>query len=136
MSFSEVRVSIEDVSKVMVVPSQPRVEQFVRGCSVYGNTSDGFVFHFVAITHQGVLKARRRFNISKGELKLVMGCMMYILRKTMDMSLTVIPEKTKDQKCTVDETEDVCDDAFDLTDNKFLHPPADEDEVDERYEDD
>ena len=91
-------------------------------CSVYGIASDEFCFIFVMITHEGVLRTSRRFNIQQGDLQTVMGCLVYILRKTADMSPTTTPEKTTGKKSSVDETEeDTADVAFDLGNNKFLH---------------
>ena len=102
-------------------------------CSVYGVASDGFFFTFVMITNEGVLRTSRRFNIRQGDLKTVMGCMVFILRKTADMTPTATPEKIKGQKSSVDETEeDIADVAFDLENNKFLHPA---DEVEDEDQD-
>ena len=58
-------------------------------CSVYGIASDGYAFYFVTITHEGVVKVSRRFSISWEDTQKVMGCIMYILRKTVERSPTV-----------------------------------------------
>jgi hypothetical protein len=110
---------------------QARMARGRNDCSVYGVTSDGFCFIFVMITHEGVLRTSRRFNIQQGDLKTVMGCLVYILRKTADMSPTTMPEKTTGQKSSVDETEDTADVAFDLGNNKFLHSADENEDEDE-----
>ena len=95
-------------------------------CSVYGVTSDGYEFCFVTITHEGVVQASRRFSISRGEIRTVMGCIMYILRKTVERSPTVTPDKMNDES-NLGETDDQ-DKAMNLNseDNSFLHPAANE----------
>lgn len=93
-------------------------------CSVYGITSDGYEFYFVTITHEGVVKVSRRFSISRGEMNTVMGCIMYILRKSLERSPTVTLDKTKDEG-NVSEIDDQ-DEAMKLDDNDFLQPTANE----------
>ena len=51
-----------------------------------------------------------------------LGCIMYILRKTVQRSPTVTPEKTK-----VESSVGGHDEAMDLEDNQLLHWPANED---------
>jgi hypothetical protein len=73
---------------------QGRMAPGRKDSSVHGVISDGFDFRFVTITHEGVVKVSRSFNISRGEMQTVN---MYILRTTMERSPTVAPEKIKDQ---------------------------------------
>ena len=97
-------------------------------CTVYGVASDGFVFMFVMITHDGVLKLSKRFDALHGELTVVLGCLNYILGKSAAMRPGVTPEKI-DQKSDAnetDETADVGDTVMDLDDNVFIHPPVDD----------
>ena len=87
-------------------------------------TSDGYEFCFVTITHEGVVKVSRKFSISRGEMKTVIGSIMYILRKSLERSP---PDKTNDES-NVDETDDQ-DEALKLDDNGFLHPTDNEEAV-------
>jgi len=52
---------------------------------------------------------------------------MHILRKSLERSPTVTPDKTNDES-NVDETDDQ-DEAMKLDDNGFLHPPDNEEAV-------
>jgi len=99
---------------------QGREVRGLRDCSVYGVTSDGYSFRFVTITHGGVVKVSRTFSISWGDLQTIKGCIMYILRMTMERR-----EKTKNQS-SADETS-YHDDAMELTETK-LHQKTNEDE--------
>ena len=91
--------------------------------TVYGVASDGFVFMFVMITHDGVVKLSKRFDTLNGDLQVVLGCLMYILEKSSAMSPAVTPEKT-DDKSSVNETADVGDQVMDLDNNEFIPPPV------------
>jgi len=106
---------------------QARIGRGRTDCSVYGITSDGYEFCFVTITHEGVVKVSRKFSISRGEMKTVIGSIMYILRKSLEGSPTVTQDKTNDES-NVDETDDQ-DEAMKLDDNGSLHPPDNEEAV-------
>ena len=95
---------------------QARIGRGRTDCSVYGIASDGYEFCFVTITHEGVVKVSRKFSISRGEMKTVIGSIMYILRKSLERSPTV----TTNDESNVDETDQ--DEAMKLDDNGFLHP--------------
>ena len=88
-----------------------------RDCSLYGLASDGRLFVFVMITHEGVLKLSRTFDISRGELETVLGCLRYILKKTVDMKHTASPKREDGQKNSVDGTADFDGDWIDLDNN-------------------
>jgi hypothetical protein len=85
----------------------------------------------VTITHDGFLKKSMRFDASlPGELTVVLGCLEYILRKTMDMIPTSTPEEIQARVPYKEEPADA-DDPIRLDDNEFLHQPTGEDEGDE-----
>ena len=58
------------------------------------------------ITHDGVLKLSKRFDILHGELTVVLGCLNYILGKSAAMSTAVTLEKI-DQKRDGNETDEM-----------------------------
>jgi hypothetical protein len=43
---------------------------------------------FVTISHEGVLKLSRAFDVLLGDLSIVLGCLEYVLEKTANMSQT------------------------------------------------
>ena len=86
--------------------------------------SDGYVFIFMTISHEGVLKLSKRFDVLQEDLKVVLGCLDYVLEKTVNMSPTLMPEKGSRWQDGVNETVDTDgDNQFLLSDNDFLHPP-------------
>ncbi|KIL58496.1 hypothetical protein M378DRAFT_86420 [Amanita muscaria Koide BX008] len=94
--------------------------------SVYGVATDSLSYVFVTITHEGVLKQSRQFNVMKGDLSTVLGCLRYILAMEMSMTAYLTPEKEGLDKS--DELEADADDPIDLDDNYYLHH---DDEADE-----
>jgi hypothetical protein len=66
---------------------QSLLRQLRSDASVYVLASDGFVFIFVTISHEGVLKLSGAFDVLLGDLSTVLGCLEYIL-KTANMSQT------------------------------------------------
>jgi len=106
---------------------QSRLRRLRSDASVYGLASDGYVFIFVTISHEGVLKLSKRFDVLQGDLKVVLGCLEYVLEMTANMSPTLTPEKGGGRQDGVDETADADgDDQFLLSDHDYLHPPEDE----------
>jgi hypothetical protein len=66
---------------------ESRLQRNQLDASVYGLTSDGYVFIFVKITHDGTVMLSRHFDITrKGDLKKVLGCLKHILEITASMS--------------------------------------------------
>ena len=57
---------------------QSRLEKD-NDASVYGAASDGNSFIFVTITHEGVFRKSKPFEISSGELLTILGCIKYML---------------------------------------------------------
>ena len=91
---------------------QSRVNRGRSNISVYGIATDGLSYIFVTITHEGVLKQSRLFNVMDGDLSTVLGCLRYILETAMSMSQNL----TKS-----DELEADGDDPIDLDDSPYLH---------------
>jgi len=86
----------------------------------------------VTISHEGVLKLSRRFDVLQGDLRVVLGCLEYVLEKTANMSPNLTPERNGGRQGGVDETVDAdADDPILLDDNEFLHPPTDEEDEDD-----
>jgi hypothetical protein len=110
---------------------QSRLQRHRSDASVYGVASDGYVFIFVTISHEGVVRLSRRFDIQQGEdMRVVLGCLKYVLEKTASMSLNSAPEQSGgQQEDGADETDDG-DEPIDLYANDFMSAPnEEEDEV-------
>ena len=82
---------------------QARLQRGRSDASVYGAASDGYVFVFVTITYDGTIKLSRRFDITQGDMAMVLGCFKYIL-ETADMRSNLTPK-------------------IDLDDNDYMYPP-------------
>jgi len=104
---------------------QSRLQQRRADASVYGVASDGYIFVFVKITHDGTVLMSRDFNIQLGEMLEVLQCLRYILETTAEMSLNVTPERNGGDEQDVD---DLVDPAIDVYDNDYTDPPEDDDE--------
>ena len=52
----------------------------------YGLATDGYVFVFVKISHDGTVMISRQFSIQEGDMKKVLGCLKYILEFTESRS--------------------------------------------------
>ena len=80
---------------------QSRVNKGRSNTSVYGVATDGLFYVFLTITHQGVLKQSKQFDIRLGDLSTVLGGLKYILEIAMSMTPTSTPEngmlKTSDE---------------------------------------
>lgn len=83
----------------------------------------------MTISHKGVLKLSRRFDILQGDLKVVLGCLEYVLEKSAQTAPTLTPEWGCGRQGGIDETE-AGDDQFLLSDDDYLHPSEDEDQDD------
>ncbi|KAM6501087.1 hypothetical protein JOM56_004101 [Amanita muscaria] len=105
---------------------QSRLSRHRSDASVYGVASDGYLFTFVTITHEGVLKRSKQFNIMEnpGDLVTVLGCLKYLLEKSASITPNLIPKRNGGHALDGDGDEDP---AFDLDDNEFMHPPSDDD---------
>ena len=60
----------------------------------------------MTISHEGVLKLSKRFDILEGSLKVVLGCLEYVLEKAANMSPNLTPEKGGGRQDGVDKTAD------------------------------
>ena len=67
---------------------QSRVNRGRSDTSVYGIATDGLEYIFVTITHQGILKMSKKFDIRCGDLETVLGCLKYLLETAMSMTPT------------------------------------------------
>ena len=100
---------------------QSRLQRNRPDASVYGLASDGYVFLFVKILHDGTVMQSKRFNILKrGEMKKVLGCLKYILEITASRS----PKSTLERNDRDNDEVDESDSLLNLDDNKFIHPPV------------
>lgn len=104
---------------------QSRLSRNRIDASVYGVASDGYLFTFVTITHQGVLKRSKQFDITvgPGDLATVLGCLKYLLEKSASMTPNLSRERNSEHPMDVDGGEDP---AIDLDDNEFMNPPPDD----------
>lgn len=75
---------------------QSRLQRNRRDATVYGVVSDGLLYAFVTITHDGVLKQSRRFGILEGDLETILGCIKYLLEASANMSPNITPERGGD----------------------------------------
>jgi hypothetical protein len=99
---------------------QARLQRRRTDASVYGVASDGYIFCFVKITHEGTVVISRDFNVQRGEMLVVLQCLRYILETTAEMSSNVTPERN--------DADDPGDLAIDLNDNDYTNPPQDDDD--------
>jgi hypothetical protein len=69
---------------------QSRLQRNRSDDTIYGVVSDGCAFIFVTITHDGMLKQSKDFDVNDGEDLTVLGCLKYMLEMS---SPNVTPEK-------------------------------------------
>lgn len=105
---------------------QSRSNRGRRDTSVYGVATDGLSYVFVTITHEGVLKLSRQFDVMQGDLPTVLGCLQYILEMTMSMTPNSTPEKGRSKKS--DELEADADPPIDVDDNPLFPGHHDDEE--------
>jgi hypothetical protein len=91
---------------------QSRHRQRRRDCTVYGVASDGYSFLFLTITHDGVLKESKHFELMLGELQLVLGCLKHIL----EVTCKEVPENGSKLM------EDAYDFEMDIDDSDYIRP--------------
>jgi hypothetical protein len=92
--------------------------------SVYGLASNGYLFIFVKISQDGTVMLSRHFNILRGEMKKVLGCLRHILEFTSNKSPGSTPERNLNG-CDRDNDEvDESDPPLNLDENKFMNPPV------------
>ena len=109
---------------------QSRLERNRTDTSVYGVASNGYVFVFINISHDGTVMRSRRFDILEGDMKIVLGCLTYVLEITASRSPKSMPERNVDDRDN-DEV-DESDPSLNVDDSKFMKPPlGEEDEEDE-----
>ena len=112
---------------------QSRLQRNRLDASVFGLASDGYVFIFVKISHDGTVMLSRHFDIlRKDEIKRVLGCLRYVLEITANRS----PGSTLERN-DCDRGNDEIDKSappLDLADNEFMNPPVgEEDEEDDSF---
>ena len=100
---------------------QSRQRRGRHDASVYGVASDGFLFRFVKITHDGVVKISRQFDVLYAEIEQILGCLRYILELTVGMSLNVTPERKSGNEMDI---EDSSDESFDMGENAYTTAPS------------
>jgi len=120
-SHGGVSVALPQLVVYLASLRQSRLNQGRSNASVYGVVTDGFSFVFVTITHEGVLKKSRLFDVLHGNLPIVLGCLQYILETTMSMSPNLTPEGD-----ALNELEADGDDPIDLYGSPHLHSDDDE----------
>jgi hypothetical protein len=102
---------------------QSRLQQERSDATVYGVASDGYSFIFVTITHSGVVKQSRRFELAQGEIQTILGCLKYILEKSASMSPNSSPESQRDGG-EMDQMVDSGSDAeMDIDGSGYISPP-------------
>jgi hypothetical protein len=100
---------------------QSRINRGRSNTSVCGVATDGLSYVFVTITHEGILKESKLFNVMY-DLSTVLGCLRYILYSEMAKSMS--PEKEALQKS--DELEEV--DGDDLIDLDYMDDEDDDEQ--------
>jgi len=100
---------------------QSRLQRNRSDATVYGLVSDGYAFIFVTITHGGVLKQSRRFEITQGDILTVLGCLKYILEISVSMSPNINATLEKNSGEPVEDHSDSESD-IDIDDNNYARP--------------
>jgi hypothetical protein len=77
--------------------------------SIYGVASGGYAFIFVTITHDRKLQRSKRFNVEAGDIKMILGCLRYVLKKSASMSPYVTLEKKDEHQSDIDSRDPVVD---------------------------
>jgi hypothetical protein len=99
---------------------QSRLQRRRRNATVYGVVSDGYSYIFITIAHDGVLKQSRRFEVTDGDIRTVLGCLKYILEMSASMSPNSTPEQDGDE--AVEDHSDG-EPEMDIDDNGYVTPP-------------
>ena len=102
---------------------QSRISRGRSDTSVFGIATDGLSYIFVTITHQGDIKRSKQFDVMKGDLSTVLGCLKYILETAMSMTLTSTLEKGGLKTELLDHD---ADDLFDMSDTPYMRPNDEE----------
>ena len=87
---AEIPLSVDGALPELVVYlaslHQSRLQRNRSDATVYGVLSDGYAFIFVTITHDGVLKRSRQFEVTQGDTLTVLGYLKYMLEMSESMS--------------------------------------------------
>jgi len=103
---------------------------------VYGISSDGFKWIFVTITHGGLVKVSRLFDMACLDMSKILACLRYIFTTAAKISpnFNVTMEKMEKRIDLKDDhhdgynvendtdSEDLDDYPIDLDDNDYVHP--------------
>jgi hypothetical protein len=105
---------------------QSRLSRGRSDTSVFGVASDGYKFVFVTISHGGELRQSREFDIGAGNMVKVLGCLKYVLERSVKMSPNSTPEKGEALPGDYDEMED--DPNLAVDNNSYLAPTESDEE--------
>jgi len=106
---------------------ESRINRGKRDSSVYGIATDGLKYVFVTITNEGALLFSKQFDVEKGDLPFVLGCLRYILERAISMS----PNSSLQSETMVSVGDDA-DEVLDPDDSSYLAGDSDDsDEGDE-----
>lgn len=121
------RIRLRPARHLPRVPPQSRINRGKPDSSVYGAATDGLTYVFVSITHEGVLRFSKQFDVMAADLPIILGCLRYILDKAIAMSPISSPKtgvQTKNQ-----ETDNDIDEEFNLYDDSYMEGEEDYNDV-------
>jgi hypothetical protein len=101
---------------------QSRLQRQRGNATVYGVVSDGYSYIFVTITHDGVLKQSRRFEVAGGDIQTVLGCLKYTLEMSASMSPNLTPEQDGGEP-DEDHSDSDGESSMDIDDSGYFTPP-------------
>jgi hypothetical protein len=84
---------------------QSRHRRRRRDCTVYGVASDGYSFLFLTITHDGVLKESKHFELMSGDVQLVLGCLKHILEMASKEDAGELLDEAYDHEMDIDDSD-------------------------------
>ena len=106
---------------------ESRINRGKRDSSVYGIATDGLKYVFVTITNEGALLFSKQFDVEKGDLPFVLGCLRYILERAISMSPNSLLQSE-----TMVSVDDDADEVLDPDDSSYIAGDSDDsDEGDE-----
>ena len=91
---------------------ESRINRGRSDSSVYGIATDGLNYVFVTITNDGVLQFSKQFDIMCDDFPVVLGCLQYILEKTISMLPPFLRSETIDMDDDADEVLDPDDSPY------------------------
>jgi len=100
---------------------QSRIKRHRKNSSVYGVASDGYAFVFVTITHDGTVKRTKTFDVTMGDIEIVLQCLRHILETTALMSPNTTPNLQQGGDEEVDDG-DNDDEDIEMDEEEYLTP--------------